>query len=221
MALAIQDERRQGSTPRDDARPPAGDDPKELDDAALLERARADPTGEAFRAFHERHAPALFRFLLAFTGDRPLAEDLLQEAFFRTYQHLESFDPARPAWPWLLSIARNAAVSALRSRKRGHVEVDPELAARGAGSVPGQVADDELAHAARGALSALQDEQRALLLQRHGLGLRLEVLATAWGCTERTIRNRLHAAADALLRALLLRAPRPGPAPNGPSGGRP
>ena len=41
---------------------------------------------EAFRAFYERTSPGLWGFLSRMTGDRQLADDLLQETYYRFYR---------------------------------------------------------------------------------------------------------------------------------------
>lgn len=173
-----------------------------LEDAQLAALAREDPTGPGFRALYERHRATVWRFLLRLVGDVALAEDLLQESFFRAYQQLGRYDPARAFRPWLLGIARNTALHALRAR--GKVGPTPRAASH-SDRVPHQAAAREDESRARDALLDLPDDERALLIQRHALGLPLAELAAAWDCTERTIRNRLHAATAALTRALLAR----------------
>lgn len=171
-------------------------------DQELATRAREEPDGDAFGLLYARHADDVFRLLVRVVGDAALAEDALQEAFLRAHQFLDRWDPARPFRPWLLQVARNTGLNALRARRKaGPVLTDVDRAtsdriARAAGL-------DEAAEAARAALAALDDEVRTLLVERHGLGLSLDELAASYGCTERTIRNRLHAAVDALTRALL------------------
>lgn len=173
------------------------------DDATLVARARAAGGEAAFAALYDRHKDAVFTFLVRFLGDRGLAEDVHQEAFVRVHLGLASFDPARPFRPWLHQIVRNAAIDALRSRRKERRAIE------GAAKSEAVASEDELEHRercerARDAFDALPDETRAVLFQRHGLGLSLDELAGAWSCTERTVRNRLRAAA-AELAALLAR----------------
>lgn len=45
-------------------------------------------------------------------------DDVIQEAFLRLHAHRDQFDPTRPVWPWLGSIANNVAVSISRRQRR-------------------------------------------------------------------------------------------------------
>jgi RNA polymerase sigma-70 factor (ECF subfamily) len=54
----------------------------------------------------EHHAP-LRLFLLSHVHDHSTADDLAQDVFLSALRHSEQFDASRPAWPWLLGIARN------------------------------------------------------------------------------------------------------------------
>lgn len=99
----------------------------ELTDAALVSGALADDV-EAFGHLYRRFYPRLVRLIVRKTGDRPLAEDVAQEALLRALDKLDTFDRARPLWPWLKVIATNLAVDAGRKRSR-EVEWEPEEAA--------------------------------------------------------------------------------------------
>ena len=56
----------------------------------------------------ERHHSPLLGFLYRMTGgDRPLAEDLVQETFFRAIRHIAQYRHPRPFKPWLYAIAVN------------------------------------------------------------------------------------------------------------------
>jgi len=177
---------------------------READDAALVARARSGADRDAaFAALYERYKDEVFAFLVRFLGDRALAEDVHQEAFVRVHLGLGSFDAARPFRPWLHQIVRNAAIDALRARRKEKRAVEG-VEARVATAPEDELERRERIERARDAFDALPDETRSVLFQRHGLGLSLEELAAAWSCTERTVRNRLRAAAGELA-ALLAR----------------
>ena len=182
------------------------------EEAALIEAARAGSQA-AFARLYERHKDATWGFLLQLGCDRGVAEDALQEAFLRAWRHLSRFERGRAFRPWLLTLARHAAIDLERARGK-EARTVARLAAgpRPTGpAVEGEAAREESRRRARAALAALPLETRALLVQRHGMGLRLEEMAASWDVTERTVRNRLRAAAERL--ALALGAVREGGSP--------
>jgi RNA polymerase sigma-70 factor (ECF subfamily) len=181
-----------------------GPDSPPSDDRELMRLALDDPSGPPFRTLYERHKQIVFRYHLRIVGDPELAEDLLQDTFLRVYEHLGRFDPERPFRPWLFQIARNAALNALRARGKKEKPASGSLPERPSSDrLVAQVARGEATELARDALASLGDEDRALLVDRVGLGMKLEEIAASLGCTERTVRNRLDAAVERLTRALL------------------
>ncbi len=175
-------------------------------DAELVALARThkEAAENAFRALYDRYKDEVFAFLARLLRDDALAEDVLQEAFFRLYKSLDRFDEKRAFRPWLYQIARNAALDAVRARKKEERLAEAKAQATGV-AAPDAAADaereDELARAGA-ALAALPEETRALLIQRHGLGMKLEALADSFACNERTIRTRLVAASALLAKSL-------------------
>jgi RNA polymerase sigma-70 factor (ECF subfamily) len=185
----------------------------ERDDAALVQQARGEPGHAAFRELYERHKDDLFTFVARLVRDDALAEDACQEAFLRAHRSLADFDSKLSFRGWLFEIARNAAIDALRRRaKQERLAEHESRRPKGAEGnlVLLEVARREATEDARSALDDLPDETRALLLQRHAHGLRLTELADSFACTERTIRNRLRAAAVLLTQALIERRARGG-----------
>jgi len=94
------------------AEPAAG-----AEDAALVARAiQGDRT--AHRALYDKYRPAAFRVARSFGElDRDDVEDVIQEAFVRGFQNLARLkEPARFG-PWLLTIARNRALTRLARRR--------------------------------------------------------------------------------------------------------
>jgi len=152
---------------------------------------------------YREHREEVFGFLLRFLGDRSLAEDALQESFYRLVRAADRFDPARPLRPWLHQIVRNVALDALRMRRReprGPKSAEPASSAK---EPLAALAHGEAAALARAALDALPDETRLLLLQRHGLDMKVLELAEVWGVSERTMRYRLEAAGVELAATIL------------------
>lgn len=175
-------------------------------DGELLRLARDGTDDAAFRELYRRHRAVVQGFLRRLLQDDAAAEDVLQETWLRVHQHLDRHDPARAFRPWLFQIARNLGLNALAARARpGRATAGDASTSATSDRVPLEAARAESRDAAREALDALPDEMRALLLQRHGLGMTLDELASSWDLNERTIRTRLQAAVDRLTQALLAR----------------
>jgi RNA polymerase sigma-70 factor (ECF subfamily) len=102
------------SEPKRSGAPASPGDPG---DAALVGRAIAGDRG-AFRALYDRHRPAVHRVARAFASlDADDADDVVQDAFVRAFASLAKLaDPGRFG-PWILTIARNRALSRLERRR--------------------------------------------------------------------------------------------------------
>ena len=93
------------------------------DEALLAGLASGDP--ESAAALIRRFQGRVFGLALAIVGDPAAAEDVAQETFFRAWRHAGAYDPRRGrVSTWLLSIARNTAVDAIRVRRAE--PLDPE-----------------------------------------------------------------------------------------------
>ena len=88
-------------------------------DVDLVARARRGETG-AFEALFRRHHRAVYRTLLGITGRPEDAEDAVQNAFLKAFQHLDQFAGASRFSTWLTRIAINEGLG--RLRERGRVE---------------------------------------------------------------------------------------------------
>jgi RNA polymerase sigma-70 factor, ECF subfamily len=70
---------------------------------------------EAVRALYEAHALELVRLAMVMVGDRPTAEDVVQEAFLAFWRANERYDRARGSVrTWILGIVHNRAIDSLR-----------------------------------------------------------------------------------------------------------
>ena len=72
---------------------------------------------EAYGALVARHSHAVFRVAFRITGDEADAEEVVQEAFLRGYQKLESFESRSQFGTWIYRIAVNCALNMMTKRK--------------------------------------------------------------------------------------------------------
>jgi RNA polymerase sigma factor (sigma-70 family) len=110
-----------GAIPRQS--PPVSDDvhlstyADRADDAALLAGMSVDDPPAA-TAFVRRFQGPVFGLALTVTRDPSLAEDVAQEAFVRAWRAATTYDSRRGSViTWLLTITRNVAIDAVRSRR--------------------------------------------------------------------------------------------------------
>ena len=83
----------------------------------LVRRSR-DGDRAAFTELVEIFQSSVFGTALRLVGDRELAAQVSNRTFFKADRNLADFDLSRPFRPWLLRIAANEALNALRSRNR-------------------------------------------------------------------------------------------------------
>jgi len=81
---------------------------QELIDAIVKRDARA------MEQLFARHSVALYRFIVRFTGDPSLAEDVVSDVFLDVWRGADKFRGSSRVSTWLFAIARNKAVSARR-----------------------------------------------------------------------------------------------------------
>lgn len=82
----------------------------EVPDSALLARV-ADPEEAALTALYGRYGNLIFTLALRLVGERPLAEEVMQDTFLRCWDRVETYHPeAGTPVAWLKGIARNRAI---------------------------------------------------------------------------------------------------------------
>ncbi|MER6386058.1 sigma-70 family RNA polymerase sigma factor [Streptomyces sp. NPDC001250] len=161
-----------------------------------------EPTEEFLRALYERHGAVLRRFatrLLA--GDWHRAEDVLQEAAIRAWQHAEELDPtAVGVRPWLFAVIRNLVIDGYRGRQARPPEAgDPDLTTL---SVPDGVDRVLTAQVVVDAMADLAPFQREVLLQLYYMGRTVTQTAELLGVPPGTVKSRSYYAIRALRKGL-------------------
>lgn len=79
----------------------------------------------AATAFVRRFQSPVYGLAFAVTRDSGLAEDVSQEAFVRAWRAAGNYDPRRGSvLTWLLTITRNAAIDAIRTKRPAPVGED-------------------------------------------------------------------------------------------------
>jgi RNA polymerase sigma-70 factor (ECF subfamily) len=94
-------------------------------DEALI-NAIAAGDRHAMHVLYVRHNVRVYRFVLRLTNHSTLTEDLVSEVFLDVWRRANGFKGRSQVSTWLLAIARNKALSAMRARLDEHL--DDEMA---------------------------------------------------------------------------------------------
>ena len=101
--------------------------PEVLEEQGLVARARVGDT-TAFSQLITRYEGKIFRLAMNITQNREDAEDVLQEAFIKAYQHLDQFQGNSRFYTWAVRIAVNQALMKLRKRRNDRsVSLDEQI----------------------------------------------------------------------------------------------
>jgi RNA polymerase sigma-70 factor (ECF subfamily) len=153
-------------------------------DDELVNAARSGST-EAFTALVAAYQARVRGYLARWVHDAASVDDLAQEVFLAAFRNLSGFDGAVPIGAWFAGIARNQALTYLRTQRRRRArEVDVVAAAFQDWHLKALESDgDRLAdrlteiEALRGCLDALSDNQRTLVEDHYLAGRTCAVLA--------------------------------------------
>jgi RNA polymerase sigma-70 factor (ECF subfamily) len=186
----------------------------EADDATLVHAAR-DGDEAAFGELYRRHEGAVRRALSDNVHDPERTRELVQESFYRAYSRLHLLRDVARFRPWVLQIARNAAIDDLRARSRVQLEpMEDDAFAGDESEGPESTAELEvLAAAVAEGMAHLSARDAAAISMVVHLGFGPDEVAAALGITYGNAKVVLHRARqrlrDALVRQELL-SPAPG-----------
>lgn len=186
-----------------------------MTDAMLadLERLEADgratPTAfhmdeEAFRAFYDRTAPALWAYVTRLAGDRQVADDLLQETYYRFLRADAVHESDEHRRAYLFRIATNLVRDGHRRRRtRPESDAAPDVYLEAA-AAPDTTSRVEHRTDLTRALSRLKPRERALLWLAYAQGSSHREIADALALKSSSIKPLLFRARQKLASALRL-----------------
>ncbi|HXX45633.1 MAG TPA: sigma-70 family RNA polymerase sigma factor [Candidatus Acidoferrales bacterium] len=96
-------------------------------DEPILVAAAKGGDISAFDTLVNRYERKIFRLTQNITQNREDAEDAMQEAFLKAYEHLGDFAGNSRFYTWLVRIAVNQALMKLRRRRPNIVSLDEEI----------------------------------------------------------------------------------------------
>jgi RNA polymerase sigma-70 factor (ECF subfamily) len=170
------------------------------DEPVLVAAAKAGDVS-AFETLVGRYERKIFRLTQNITQNREDAEDAMQEAFLKAYEHLGEFQGNSRFYTWLVRIAVNQALMKLRRRRPNQVSLDEEIDT-GEETMPREVEDwgpspeerygqTELSGILSSVISELEPPFRIVFQLRDIEELSTEETAEALGLSIPAVKSRL------------------------------
>lgn len=169
------------------------------DEALMLLVARGEQ--QAVATLYDRHAGLALALAYRVVGDRGVAEEIVQESFVALWRNVGSYRPdLGSVKTWLLTIARNRAISRVR-RPKGVQPDEPIDDLQLADRAPDPLEQAEATvrrEAVQRALVDLPSDQRTVLELGFFSGLTHQEIATRLGLPLGTVKGRMRLAMDKL-----------------------
>jgi RNA polymerase sigma-70 factor (ECF subfamily) len=152
---------------------------------------------DAVRFLYLRYADNVYGYVRTIVRDHHDAEDVTQQVFAKLMTAIVKFEPRGvPFVAWLLRMAHNVAVDAVRARRSTPA---PEI--YGADQ-PAKDGGEELSRSIQDALQTLPEDQRQVVVLRHVLGLTPVEIAEQLGRTHSSVYGLHHRGRRALCAEL-------------------
>jgi RNA polymerase sigma-70 factor (ECF subfamily) len=182
------------------------------DDDATLVAGFIKGDGDSFAALVDRHMSMVYKFTYRYVGNADAANDVVQDVFIKVWKNIKKFDQTKSFKTWLLTIAKNTALDAIKKKKaivfskieEGETDLDTFLSPY----VDGPDLPDELLVKKQtkaeleGVLADLSPSYRSVLLLRYAEHLKFREIADTLQEPIDTIKSK-HRRALIQLRKLL------------------
>jgi RNA polymerase sigma-70 factor (ECF subfamily) len=165
-------------------------------EVALLRRCQ-ERDERAFRELVERYQRRTYWIAYNMLNNYDTAKEVSQEAFVRVFRNIARFDVRRNFYTWLYQIVVNLSIDHLRKASHGRaVDLDEMggLADPGPRDPAAAGERTELRRRVHRALDRLPPKYKAVLTLRDIQGFSCEEIGEIVGCTNATVRWRLHRA---------------------------
>lgn len=186
-----------------------------LSDEEVVRRVLEGETA-LFELIMRRYNQRLYRVARAILRDDAEAEDVMQDAYVRAYEHLGQFAGRSQFATWLTRIAIHEALARAQRRKRidqlgsnpsreAGIEREVDVAAS-ALNPEEQLSVSELGWALEDAILSIPEQYRLVLMMRDVEQLSTTETATALDLTEENVKVRLHRARAMVRKNLFAQA---------------
>jgi RNA polymerase sigma factor (sigma-70 family) len=150
---------------------------------------------DAFETFFYQHRTLIYRTAYGLTGDRNVAEEILQDTFARAYRHRNALLLDVSPLPWLHRVALNLCYSRLNRRQLRSEPIGDEATRvlRDGAAEPAETAERrELRQIVREGIAALPEKHQSVVVLYYLQRLSLQETAQVLGIQLGTVKSRLH-----------------------------
>ncbi len=173
--------------------------------------AMAQGDESALEQFYERTVRRAYAFVVRIVRNAPLAEDVVEEAYFQLWNKAGDFDPQRgEPLAWLLTLCRSRALDQLRRLHDEELYADPQ-------DLEAHIGPDEAdpyhlleavdrASAVHSALSSLSPQARQIVSLAFFRGLSHAEIAQSAALPLGTVKTIINRACDKMRQQLLAHA---------------
>ena len=167
-------------------------------DQGIIRRVLRGHT-DSFSALVDRYGHVVYGVAYSRMGNASDAEEVTQEAFVRLYQWLDRVVARKTVGPWLVEVARNAAMDLLRRRRR---EVPLDLS-DGLHTAAPDHAREEMRRLVWEQLANLDEDHREVIILHYFQNTKIREIARLLDISSQTAAKRLQRARDELGRRML------------------
>jgi RNA polymerase sigma-70 factor (ECF subfamily) len=180
-----------------------------ISDDDVVSRVRAGETG-LYEMLMRRYNQRLFRAIRSVVMNDDEAEDVLQEAWVRAYEHLDQFAGRASFSTWVTRIAFHEALARTRKNRRwtplenpeGEIMAEAERRQTTAETPEMQAERSQLGRMLQAAVDALPETYRSVFVLREVEQLSTTETAECLELSEEAVKTRLHRSRALLRRDL-------------------
>jgi RNA polymerase sigma factor (sigma-70 family) len=152
----------------------------------------------------DRYHLMLFNFLSRMTGNRHVAEDLVQEVFLRILKYRATYRDDACFKTWVYRIARNARADYFARREKEVPLSQEALESPDRGPTPeDEIEQERESVLLRSALMQLREDRRELIILARYQEMKYEAIAELLGIDSGTVKVRIHRALKELREVYL------------------
>ncbi|MGD6801245.1 RNA polymerase sigma factor [Rossellomorea vietnamensis] len=178
---------------------------EELKDIDLYRKVLQNKDSSALRKLYQKYEKLIYSFSYKMTGDREVAEEVIQEVFLKLWKKHAPYDESKGKFSsWLLTMTRNASLDAIRKRNRHEsVEYIEKDSLRVTHETPEDIMEwKEKGSAVRDCINQLKEDQQHIVHLAYYKGKTQKAISKSTDTPLGTVKGRIRLALKHLQQCL-------------------